>query len=325
MSKPFKKIGRIGVLMGGISTERKISLKSGSAVYESLWSQGLEVTGIDIREPDYEHIKKVICSKNVDLIFITLHGKLGEDGQVQSICEELGVPFTGSGCQASRLAFNKVLTQSLLIENNVVVPEFRVLDMSQVVDIEAVVEQFERFPLVVKPACEGSSIGVSIVQNIGELLSAIDEAKAYGREIMVERYIDGREVTVGILDQTPLDVIEIRPGNQFFDFKSKYQSGQTGYVIPAEIPLEVRHLLQETALKVHTVLGCQHLSRVDFRLDENLKPYVLEINTIPGFTQTSLLPKAAAHVGISFDQLCLTLTELAYGKKKAKKYMAADL
>lgn len=324
MNKAFQQFGRIGVLMGGVSTERKISHKSGTAVYESLWSQGCDVIGIDIREHDYETIKQLIVSKDVDVIFIALHGKLGEDGQVQSICEDLGIPFTGSNSQASKTAYNKVSTQTLLREHNVSVADFLVLTPENSFEPEEIFSVFGAFPIVVKPACEGSSIGVTIVHSVVELQKAIHFAYEFGNQVLVERYIPGREVTVGVLNQDPLDVIEIKPRNNFFDFKAKYQAGHTDYMIPAEVPLDVKHLLQETALKVHTILGCEDLSRVDFMIDDQLKPYVLEINTIPGFTQTSLLPKAAKHIGMDFNQLCITLTELAYGKKKTKKYLAAD-
>ncbi|MGE0269185.1 MAG: D-alanine--D-alanine ligase [Candidatus Omnitrophota bacterium] len=324
MIKRIKKFGRIGVVMGGCSTEREISLKSGKAVHDSLSSQGLDVLALDIRDDDSTKIKNLLLEKEINLVFIALHGKIGEDGQIQSICEEIKIPYTGSDSKSSRLAFNKVSTQKMLRDNRITVPGSVVFFQDEEINLLKVSETLNTFPLVVKPSCEGSSIGVNVVKSADALLKAIEYAKSFGREILVEEFIEGRELTVGILDDKPLDVVEILTEGGFFDFSAKYESGQTRYNVPAELPVELKHLMQETALKVHMLAGCRDLSRIDFILDNNFRPYVLEINTIPGFTQTSLLPKAALCAGINFDQLCIILTELAYAKTKKENFSIVD-
>lgn len=324
MIKQLKKFGKIGVLMGGCSTEREISLKSGKAVYDSLHSQGLDVVALDIRDDDHAKIRNLLLEKEITLAFIALHGEVGEDGQIQSICEEIKIPYTGSDSKASRLAFNKVSTQQMLRDNRINVPGSVVFDQDEEINLLKVSGSLNTFPLVVKPSCEGSSIGVSVVKSADALLKAIEHAKSFGREILIEEFIEGRELTVGILEDRPLDVVEILTEGGFFDFNAKYESVQTKYQVPAELPVEVKHLMQETALKVHLLAGCRDLSRIDFILDNTFKPYVLEINTIPGFTQTSLLPKAALSAGIKFDQLCIILTELAYAKTKKENLSILD-
>jgi len=324
MIKLLKKFGKIGVLMGGCSTEREISLKSGKAVYDALSSQGFDVLALDIRDADYNKIKNLLLEKEINVAFIALHGKVGEDGLIQSICEEIKLPYTGSDSKSSRLAFNKVLTQQMLRNNRVTVPDSVVFSQQENIDLLKVSDTLKSFPLVVKPSCEGSSIGVNVVKSADALVKAIEHARSFGNEVLIEEFIEGRELTVGILDNKPLEVVEILTDSVFFDFKAKYESGQTSYKVPADLPIEIKHLMQETALKVHFLAGCRDLSRIDFILDHTFKPYVLEINTIPGFTQSSLLPKAASYAGISFNQLCVTLTELAYAKTKKENLSIVD-
>ena len=316
MTYDVKHFGRIGVLMGGYSSERDISLKSGRAVVEALKSAGCDAAALDIVERDEKKIAAFIKKADLDIAFITLHGRLGEDGMIQAILEDLSIVFTGSGKEASRRAINKVMTQGWLRQHNIpVAPSFGVTNRDQD-SLRSILERIHQWPVVVKPACEGSSIGVTIVGNPGALAPALHLAWQYGPEALVEQYIKGRELTVGILDQTPLPVIEIRPRAEFFDFSAKYQSGTTEYIVPADLPDKAGEDIRQTALTTHRVLGCSDLSRIDFMLDEQGRHYVLEINTIPGFTSVSLLPRAAKHRGISFEQLCLQLTALAYGKKK---------
>ncbi len=320
MSNRNNKFGVIGVLMGGVSSEREISLKSGKAVYEALRDHGQDVEALDIAFQDSEKIEDFIRSAQIDTAFIALHGKLGEDGTIQSILDGMNIPYPGSGVEASRLSLNKALAQKILRQNNIPVPDFEVLIANGLPTKEHfknslnVLKTF--FPLVVKPSCEGSSIGISIINKKQDLAAALREAFRYGEEVLVERFIKGRELTVGILDQSPLPVIEIRPRNHFFDFNAKYQQGLTDYLIPAPLPEDVMGQVQEVALAAHTVLGCRDFSRVDLILDDAQRPYVLEINTIPGFTATSLLPKAAKEAGLDFTQLCLKLLELADEKKR---------
>lgn len=320
MAQDVRQYGLIGVLMGGYSSERDISLKSGNAVYQALKEEGCGVVALDIQQKEGAIIKNMIRESGIKLAFIALHGKLGEDGKIQAILEDLRIPYTGSGVQASRLALNKALAQNLFKNNGINVPTHVNLSKNDKVSILSNIESLDCFPLVVKPACEGSSIGISIVHDQSQLQPALEQAWALDDEVLVERFIAGREMTVGILDQTPLPVIEIKPKKDFFDFQAKYQPGMTEYIVPAEISDQLNKNIQEEALKAYRVLGCEGFSRVDFMVDSNDVPYVLEINTVPGFTATSLLPKAAKESGISFNQLCLRIVDLAYGKKEKVNY-----
>ncbi|MFA5059931.1 MAG: D-alanine--D-alanine ligase [Candidatus Omnitrophota bacterium] len=307
-------LGRIGVLMGGYSSEREISLRSGRAILEALKNSGCSVEGIDIASHEKHVIVELIKKSSINVAFIALHGKLGEDGAIQQILEELKIPYTGSGVEASRLAINKAVSQNIFKKNNIPVPEHVIISGSIKASEDDLVKCLGGLPVVVKPALEGSSIGITIVTDKAKLALALQEALKFGPDIIVERYVKGRELTVGILDDQALPVIEIKPQNPFFDFSAKYQAGTTQYLIPAPIAPELSRKVQEIALKAYQVLGCRHLSRVDVMIDAKDNPYVLEINTIPGFTSTSLLPKAAKISGIDFSQLCLRLVSLAYEK-----------
>ena len=315
----IKQLGRIGVLMGGYSSEREISLKSGTAVAESLKRQGGEVVSIDITVRDKEKITSLVRSYNLDVVFIALHGRLGEDGTIQAILEEIGVPYTGSGVEASRLAIDKVLAQDLFQKSGIQVPAHISLYKQEAAHHAGLIQAIDFYPVVVKPAREGSSIGISLVRAPEGLAEALQKAWKYDDKVLIEQYIHGRELTVGILGDEALAPIEIRPKAEFFDFKAKYSSGATEYIVPAHLPQELADKVRQSALAAHRVLGCADLSRVDFILAENGAYYVLEVNTIPGFTSTSLLPKAARVMGIDFDRLCLQLAGLAYGKKKKIK------
>ena len=312
----MRQPGLIGVLMGGYSSEREISLKSGQAIAKALKEAGCQVNAIDIPFKDEEKILDVIHKAKIDVAFIALHGSLGEDGRIQDFLEKSHVPYVGSGVAASRLAINKARTQALFKTAGIPVAEHLILESFSIDRLSRVLKTFS-FPVVVKPACEGSSIGVTIVFEKENLEVALKEAFRYGSDVLVEQYIKGREFTVGILNEAPLPVVEICPANPFFDFKAKYFSqGQTQYIVPAKIDDKLAKMMQSIALKAHQILNCRHFSRVDMMLDEDLNPYVLEVNTIPGFTETSLLPKAASAAGINFTQLCLKLIQLAYGQKK---------
>jgi D-alanine-D-alanine ligase len=308
-------LGTIGVLMGGYSSERDISLKSGLAVVESLTKAGYSVVPLDINVRERDQIKKAIERANLRVGFIALHGRLGEDGTIQSILEELKIPYTGSGVQASERAFNKIETQTTLQKSGLPVPDFCAV-RSNTLDIDKVAAQLKTFPVVVKPACEGSSIGVTLVRRTEEYKAAFNEAFRFGPQVIVEKFIPGRELTVGILDREALPIVEIKPQKEFFNFEAKYQKGLTDYVVPAPLAAEVARNVQSIALKAHQAMGCETYSRVDFRLDPDNRPYILELNTIPGFTETSLFPKAARQAGIEFTDVCLRLIALAYGKKK---------
>jgi D-alanine-D-alanine ligase len=309
------RLGTIGVLMGGVSSERDVSLRSGLAVVDALKKTGCTIVPIEIKSHEREQIISDLRLAEIQLAFVALHGKFGEDGTIQSILEDLEIPYTGSGIRASACAFNKVTTQRTLRACGLPVADFFVADAVDL-DVDAIVDALKEFPLVVKPSCEGSSFGVTVVHSKADFPSALNEAFRYGNEIIVEKFIAGRELTVGILDHEVLPIVEICPSKQFFDFEAKYQKGLTDYIIPAQLSDGLTQRVGEIALKAHQAVGCEGYSRVDFRLDHANQPFILEINTIPGFTETSLFPKAARQAGIDFSDVCLKLIQLAYGKKK---------
>lgn len=309
--------GHIGVLMGGYSSEREISLKSGKAIFEALKAHGCRVSPIDIILQDEEAILSMLMGSQIDVAFIALHGHLGEDGVIQSVLEKMNIPYTGSGVEASRLALNKVSAQDIFKRNHIPVPGYDIVSKGHRFNVDQVIDRVGSLPVVVKPSSQGSSIGITLVENKKDLPAALVKAFEYDTQVLVEQYIHGRELTVGILDKDSLPVIEIRPKSVFFDFNAKYQSGgTTEYIIPAELPADISRQVQKVAYQAHEALGCCDFSRVDVMLDQGNNPYVLEVNTIPGFTATSLLPKAAKVSGLDFTQLCLKLIELAYKKQK---------
>lgn len=316
MSEDVSRLGHVGVLIGGCSSEREISLRSGKAIGDALKQGGCQVSALDIHFNDEGAIVSLLKNAKIDVAFIALHGQLGEDGVIQSILEKLHIPYAGSGVEASRLAINKISTQMIFQKNGIPVAGFQVVDEKEKQNLGAVMDKIKKFPVVVKPANQGSSIGIALAENKEGFLAALNDAFQYDKEILIEEYIEGRELTVGILDQTALPVIEIKPKRKFFDFTAKYQEGLTEYIIPAQLPADVTTRVQDLALRAHKVLGCLDLSRVDMMLDHFNNPFVLEINTIPGFTASSLLPKAAEAQGIDFTQLCLKIVGMAYRKQK---------
>lgn len=303
-------IGRIGVLMGGPSSEREISLKSGHAVYDALKESGADVIAVDIKTDKVKENMDLIKQKNIDCAFIALHGRFGEDGQIQSILERLKIAYTGSGVEASRLAMDKVASLEIFEKNGLKVPEYEVVEKNTNWGIHNELGM----PIVVKPATHGSSIGLSIIEKKEDLEKAVNFAFSFDKRVIIGEYIKGRELTVGILDEKPLAVIEIVPKNPFFDYEAKYKAGLTDYIVPAELSQKLTKELQGAAYIAHKSLGCFGCSRADIILSADNIPYILEINTIPGFTSTSLLPKAAAACGIDFKSLCIKLIRLAYGK-----------
>jgi len=311
--------GRIGVLMGGPSSEREVSLKSGEAVYQSLRAQGQEVVAIDIKTDDWWENHKIIQEADIDIAFIALHGNFGEDGQIQTILEQMNISYTGSGPIASRLAMDKILSRRIFQDKDISVPRYVVLN--EKVDREhlCIISQGLQLPLVVKPATQGSSIGLSIIETEEQLKQAAEHAFIFGDRIIIEEYIPGREITVGILGDSALPVIEIVPQNKFYDYEAKYKPGKSNYVVPADLPVQVSVKAQSIAQAAHTHLGCSGFSRVDMRLSTDNIPYVLEVNSIPGLTSTSLLPKAAKVAGIDFAQLCMRILRLAYERMIMEK------
>ncbi|HLF17306.1 MAG TPA: D-alanine--D-alanine ligase [Candidatus Omnitrophota bacterium] len=314
MAQNVKEMGHIGVLMGGPSSEREISLKSGQAVLLALQEEGCHVSPIFIDTDDEKALLSQLQQAAIDVAFLALHGRFGEDGTIQAILDKANIIYTGSGVEASQRAFNKVVCQQLFQQNHIRVSRYAALRKNSGNPAKALAAL--KLPVFVKPSCEGSSIGISYAASKAELEAALALAWQYGEEVLVEEAIEGTEVTVGILDQAPLPIVEICPKNKFFDFKAKYEKGMTEYIVPARLSQEAAKAVQETALKAYKLLGCRHLARVDFMVDRKGQHYLLEVNTIPGFTATSLLPKAAKHAGINFNQLCLKLVGLAYGEKK---------
>jgi len=307
--------GTIGVLMGGYSSEREISLRSGQAVADALSQEGHRVVILDIITDDTLKIIQQIQAVPLDVAFIALHGRLGEDGVIQGVLEKLEIPYTGSGVKASQMAFNKILTQKALQAAGLPVAAYYCITDGRSVDFKTAWSQIKSTPLVVKAACEGSSIGVHIVRHPSEWEPAFKNAMSYGPQVIVEQFIKGREFTAGIFDNEALPLVEICPKSNFFSFNAKYQKGATQYICPAEINENLTRKIKEISLKAYEVLGCEGFARVDLRVDDNEQPFILEVNTIPGFTGTSLFPKAAREAGYSFVQVCEKLLDLAYGKK----------
>ena len=309
------QFGTIGVLMGGCSSEREISLRSGQAVTEALSREGHRVYPLDITTDDVAGIIRQIKAIPLDIAFIALHGRLGEDGVIQGILEELEIPYTGSGVGPSQTAFNKILTQKAFESAGLPVPARYCITDGKEVDFKTAWEYIKSTPLVIKPACEGSSIGVHIVRHPSEWEQALKNTLSYGPQVIVEEFINGREFTAGIFDREVLPLVEICPHDNFFSFSAKYQKGGTEYICPAQVPENLTRKIKELSLRAVEILDCEGFSRVDLRVDGNEQPFILEVNTIPGFTETSLFPKAAHEAGYSFVQVCEKLLDLAYGKK----------
>jgi D-alanine-D-alanine ligase len=297
--------------MGGYSSEREISLRSGQAVAEALSLEGYRVLPLDITTDDTAKMIQQIQAIPLDIAFIALHGRLGEDGIIQGILEKLEIPYTGSGVKSSQMAFNKILTQKALKSAVLPVAAHYCITDGRTVDFKTAWAQIKSTPLVVKAACEGSSLGVHIVRHPSEWEPAFKNALSYGPQIIVEQFIKGREFTAGIFDREALPLVEIGLKSNFFSFTAKYQKGATQYTCPAEIPENLTREIKELSLRAYEVLGCEGFARVDVRVDDNEGPFILEVNTIPGFTGTSLFPKAAREAGYSFVQVCEKLLSLA--------------
>lgn len=312
--KVILKDKKIAVIRGGRSAEREISLKTGKAILDALNRQGYHTIDID----PAKDLHKRLYQEEIDIAFIALHGRFGEDGTIQGLLELEGIPYTGSGVLASALAMDKIMSKRIFNNLDIDTPKFAVLKANE---IEDKLEEIEQdliddlgLPIVVKPALEGSSLGLSIVKSQDGLIEAIKEALKYDRELLVEEFIPGKEITIGLLgNESPqvLPIIEIRPKEGVYDFKSKYTKGMTDFIIPAELEDKVYRNAESLALKAYQALKCRGMGRVDLRVNSVGEAYVLEVNTIPGMTETSLLPQAAEVVGIDFDQLVVKILENA--------------
>ena len=298
MRDPSIKKKKVGVVMGGVSREREISLKTGKAILRALTEKGYPAVSIDVGDDIVEKLAK----EKIECAFLALHGRFGEDGTIQGMLELMRIPYTGSGVLASALAMHKIMCKKFFHCEKIPTPRFEAFRRDEVKK-----ETLERsslpLPVVVKPASEGSTIGVSIVRKEEELGPALKKAGEYDEEILVEEFMKGKEITVGILENIPLPVIEIVPKSGFYDYYAKYTKGETQYILPARIPREKYLSAQEISLKAFQQLGCSGVARVDLMTDESENPYVIDVNTMPGMTETSLLPKAAQYAGIPFEDL----------------------
>lgn len=311
--RPLVTQARIGVLMGGQSSERDVSLRTGAAVHRALCRRGYDAVTIDVG-PSLVHD---IRDQKIGIAFLALHGPGGEDGSIQGFLETLGIPYTGSGVQASAIGMHKVTTKTILAANNIPVPDGTEIRRGEKVSsARALRSTGSRWPVVVKPASEGSTIGVTIVKQPSQWTQALALAHRYDRVAMVEAYIPGHEVTVSLLGRQGepplvLPAVEIVAPGGFYDFAAKYEKGKTQYLCPAPLAASVTRQIRALALRTYEVLGCAGAARVDFRITPRGRPYVLEINTVPGMTETSLLPMAAAQAGIGYDELTERILESA--------------
>lgn len=318
---------RIALILGGTSSERLVSKLSGQAMYKALIAMGCKPVVIDPALGIHQHKDinlyfsndvnseisnanyiRAVNSKlfdNIDIALLALHGKYGEDGTLQSLLELRGIKYTGSKILASALAMDKIMSKILFLHHNVRTPKWVAIENHHN-DYSIMVEKIKKelgFPCVVKPNDEGSTFGLTICQSQDDLPEAFNLARSYSTRILVEEFIDGREITAAVLDHQTLPVLEIKPKHSVYDYDCKYTSGMSEYIVPAEIPEDVAKEIQLQTLDAHFALGCEIYSRTDFRLTANMIPYCLEVNTLPGMTSTSLVPKMAKAVGISFEEL----------------------
>jgi D-alanine-D-alanine ligase len=290
---------KVGVLMGGLGPERDISLKTGEAIATALEARGHRVVRIDVDRK----LDETLHESPIDVAFLALHGTYGEDGCVQGLLEMRGIPYTGSGVLASALAMDKLKAKELFRLYNVPTPAYYVVEKSELGRLEEMHGSFG-FPVFVKPRRSGSSVGAGRAANMTELAQRCEEAARYDSSVLVERFVVGREVTVGVLDGRALGALEIVPRGEFYDYKSKYQKGQSDYHLPARLPPTRYKGVLNLAERAHKALGCRGFTRVDLLVTEGENEFVLEVNTLPGMTPTSLLPKIAQGAGYGFDELC---------------------
>jgi D-alanine-D-alanine ligase len=301
----------IAVLMGGPGSEREVSLASGRGVSAALTERGARVIPVDVTGPDF------VIPEPVDIAFNIIHGTFGEDGQLQEILEERDIPYTGEGIEGSWAAFNKIETKQRFVECGIPTASFEVIMADQLPSLP--------LPYVIKAPREGSTVGVYIVREDAQILPAIESAAKYDNPLLVEEYIAGEELTVGVVGLQALPIIMIKPKEGFYDFKNKYPflnpqaGGGAEHYCPAPLAEKTTRIIQEIALAAHGALGLEVYSRVDFILANDGTPYVLEINTIPGMTAASLLPEAAGVAGISYGELCERIIELSLARIQRRK------
>lgn len=309
---------RILVLMGGCSEEREVSLRSGTSVLNALIELGYDARALDLKTDSVQDI----VNYHPDLVFIGLHGKDGEDGTVQGMLEILNLPYTGSGVASSAIGMNKVLTKKIMMYEKIPTAAFTILRKSEVQLDEktknTLIEDIG-MPMVVKPATQGSSIGTYIVRETGNILNALESAFTYDEEILVEKFINGTEVTSTVMGNDSLEVlplIEITSVNEFYDYESKYTPGKCNHIIPARVSEELQQKIGVLSKQVYKAIGCKGYARVDFIIDQDGTPFALEINTLPGMTEMSLVPDAARAAGMSFEELVDKIVKLGMRKSE---------
>ena len=291
---------KIGVLCGGTSSEREISLMSGKAVYEAIKKLGFDVVLIDVDK----NVATKLVKEKIQIAYVILHGAMGEDGTIQGMLEIMGIAYTGCGVFSSAASIDKIISKKMFEYAKIPTAKWFTIEKNKPFDMP-------KFPVVVKPASQGSAIGVSIVKNKKEFKKAVKLAFSFEDRVLVEQYIKGMEITVGVLNGKPLPVIEIVPKGKFYDFKSKYTLGQSTHIIPARLPNKVLKKAQDIALKIFSEFMCNGICRVDMIVDKKNSIYVLELNTLPGMTKTSLFPDAAKYIGMSFENLVLEILKSA--------------
>jgi len=336
---------KVAVLMGGRSSEREISLRTGQGMAQALRNLGHDVTSVDGADgsvltpgseessaPKRDTVLKLPLSamltcvqspavQSAEVVFIALHGTYGEDGMIQAALELAGKTYTGSGVLASALAMDKAMTKRVLEREAIPTPHWVLLEAGvpgRTIDTSLL----GGYPLVVKPNAEGSTVGLSIVKHPSELDPALEKAGRYDSQILIEQYVDGRELTVAVVGEEAYPIVEIAPKSGFYDYEAKYTKGKTDYTCPAKIPAELGRHVRELAVECCAVLGCRGVARVDFRLGEDDEPMVLEVNTVPGMTPTSLVPMAALAKGLSYEQLVGRMLDLARADARAAKAAA---
>ena len=289
--------------MGGLSPEREVSLTTGQAVFEAIQRNGLDTVAIDVDRDIALRLKE----SKIDIAFIALHGTYGEDGTIQGILEYANIPYTGSGVLGSSIAYDKVKSKELFKFHNIPSADYQVYYRSQ----KNIPPRTLGLPVVVKPSTQGSSIGISIVKKESEWLKALELGFKYSEEVLVEKFIEGRLMAIGMNGEQPFPIVQIKPKSEFYDYESKYTQGKTDYICPAPLSAEEKSFCEDTAIKVVRALKSRGLPRVDAILDDQGTPYVLEINTIPGMTPISLLPMAAKQAGMNFDDLVMEILATA--------------
>jgi D-alanine-D-alanine ligase len=297
--------GKVAVLLGGKSAEREVSLKSGGMVLAALRKRGVDAHPFDPKDRDLQDLLRERFTR----VFIALHGRFGEDGTVQGVLEWLGIPYTGSGVLASALAMDKVRTKRLWLAEGLPTAPYELL--TKETNLKAVAKRLGT-PLFVKPASEGSSVGMTKVKKAGDLDEAYALAVNYDPVVIAEKFIDGAELTVAILGERVLPIIRIETPREFYDYEAKYLADDTRYLIPCGLVEKKEKQIQEMCLEAFRALGCRGWGRVDLMLDKRGRPYLLEVNTSPGMTDHSLVPMAARAVGISYEDLCVKVLEMAH-------------